>query len=236
MPSLIEVRDLKFSYDDGTPALKGIDFNLEEGETVILLGSNGSGKTTFLMHLNGLLNGSGSITVCGMPVQPSNLPAIRRKIGMVFQDSENQLFMPTVLDDVSFGPLNHGMSPGDAVERARRALCAVGMEEVYNRAPYHLSGGEKKRIAIAGILAMDPDILVLDEPTTSLDPPGQRALVQLLRELPQAKVIATHDISFARTLGSRAVFFERGVIAASGRLEEIVSRFRWDVAADRADF
>ena len=231
MAALLEVRDLRFRYEDGTPALNGINFHLDSGETVILLGANGSGKTTFVMHLNGLLAGQGQITVCGLPVEPRHLPAIRGKIGMVFQDSENQLFMPTVLDDVTFGPLNQGATADQAVMRARQALRAVGMESAADRAPYHLSAGEKRKVAIAGILAMDPEILVLDEPTTSLDPPGQRALAELLRELPQAKLIVTHDISFARALATRAVFFEHGTIAASGALEDVVSRFAWDVAS-----
>src|SRR5204862_5048354 len=149
MPPLLEVRGLKFRYDDGTPALNGIDFQLDAGETVILLGANGSGKTTFVMHLNGLLEGQGSISVCGLPLGPHNMSAIRGKIGMVFQDSENQLFMPTVLEDVTFGPLNHGMTPEEATHRALRALQSVGMEAAVSRAPYHLSAGEKKRVAIA---------------------------------------------------------------------------------------
>jgi energy-coupling factor transporter ATP-binding protein EcfA2 len=207
---LIDVRNLHFRYDDGTAALNGVDFQLPPGETVALLGSNGSGKTTFVMHLNGLLTGEGAIEICGLPMNRANLPLIRRKIGLVFQDSESQLFMPSVLEDVSFGPLNLGMSPHEASDRAKAALERVGMTSALARAPYHLSAGEKKRVAIAGILAMDPEILVLDEPTTFLDPPAQRSLAALLCELPQAKILVTHDVPFAQAVCRRAVFFSRG--------------------------
>ena len=232
MARLIEVRNLRFRYEDGAPALNGVDFRLEDGETVALFGANGSGKTTFVMHLNGLLAGDGSVDVCGLAVDRHNIPAVRRKIGLVFQDSESQLFMPTVLEDVAFGPLNLGMSPEQAVARAHAALATVGMDAAASRAPYHLSAGEKKRVAIAGILAMDPEILVLDEPTTFLDPPAQRALAGLLAGLPQAKVLVTHNIPFALATCNRAVFFQGGVIAAEGPVEEIVSRFAWDFAPD----
>jgi cobalt/nickel transport system ATP-binding protein len=229
---LIEVRDLRFRYPDGAAALNGVDFRLEPGESVALLGANGSGKTTFMLHLNGLLTGRGSVEVCGLPLNRRNLPAVRRKIGLVFQDSESQLFMPTVIEDVAFGPMNHGLDRDQAVRRAAAALETVGMEGAEGRAPYHLSAGEKKRVAIAGILATDAEILVLDEPTTSLDPPGQRALAELLAALPQAKLVATHDIPFAMALCSRAVFFQRGVIAGEGSVQEVVSRFGWDFALD----
>jgi cobalt/nickel transport system ATP-binding protein len=151
---------------------------------------------------------------------------------LVFQDSESQLLMPTVLEDVAFGPLNHGTSPAQAADRARAALATVGMAGAESRAPYHLSAGEKKRVAIAGILAMDPEILVLDEPTTFLDPPGQRALIGLLKQLPQAKIVVTHDISFAHAVASRAAFFERGSIVAEGPVGEIAHRFGWYLSAD----
>jgi cobalt/nickel transport system ATP-binding protein len=227
-PFLIEVRDLRFHYDDGTPALNGIDFELRAGETVALLGANGSGKTTFVLHLNGLLTGEGAITVCGMPVEKDTLARVRQKIGMVFQDSDNQLFMPTVLDDVTFGPLNLGLDRQQALIRARAALEQVGMAAVEQKAPYHLSAGEKKRVAIAGILAMEPEILILDEPTTFLDPPGQRALADLLQGLPQAKILVTHDVEFAAALANRAVFFEKGMVAGEGTVSEIVGRFGWN--------
>jgi cobalt/nickel transport system ATP-binding protein len=232
---VIAVRNLRYRYEDGTDALNGVDFQLLPGESVALLGANGSGKTTFVMHLNGLLGAErsgdrGSVEVCGMPVNKANLAAVRRKIGMVFQDSESQLFMPTVLEDVAFGPLNLGLSPTAAADRARAELERVGMAGAAARAPYHLSAGEKKRVAIAGILAMDPEILVLDEPTTFLDPPGQRALADLLRNLPQAKILVTHDALFAGSICSRAVFFQNGAIQAGGAITDIVHQFAWDLS------
>jgi energy-coupling factor transporter ATP-binding protein EcfA2 len=192
------------------------------------LGPNGSGKTTFVLHLNGLLDGSGEISVCGLPVQRENLQQIRRRLGIVFQDADEQLFMPTVLEDVTFGPLNLGLDEEQAVRDAMSALERVGMTDVVNKAPYHLSAGEKRRVALAGVLAMQPEILVLDEPTTSLDPPGQRDLTSLLRELPQAKILVTHDTEFASALATRAVFFEKGRVAGEGSLEDLVGRFTWN--------
>ncbi|MGH9631244.1 MAG: energy-coupling factor ABC transporter ATP-binding protein [Bryobacteraceae bacterium] len=232
MQPLVEIRDLFFEYDDGTRALDGVNFELYSGECVVLLGTNGSGKTTFLLHLNGLLTGKRPIRVCGLEVNRKNAAELRRRVGVVFQDSDDQLFMPTVIEDVAFGPLNEGLSLKSAWEKAAARLEEVGVLHVKDKAPYHLSSGEKRRVALAGILAMTPEILVLDEPTTSLDPPAQRELVEILRRLPQAKVIATHDVHFARAIGTRAVFFERGSIIASGPVSEIVSRFRWDVSEE----
>lgn len=166
-----------------------------------------------------------------MPLSSATLPAIRQKIGIVFQDSDDQLFMPTVLEDVAFGPLNLGLDGPKAMERALEALKLTGMSGAVHKAPYHLSAGEKKRVAIAGILAMQPEILVLDEPTTFLDPPAQRALADLLRTLPQAKIVVTHDIPFAATLATRAVFFERGIVAAEGDVAGMVHRFGWNLPA-----
>jgi len=231
MKPLVEVLGLRYRYPDGTEALRGIDFRLHAGESVALLGANGSGKSTFALHLNGLLQGEGSVRVCGIEVTRATLAAVRRKVGLVFQDSETQLFMPTVLEDVAFGLLNQGMAPGKACERAQLELDRVGMRFAQTRAPHHLSAGEKKRVALAGILALEPDVLVLDEPTTFLDPPGQRALAELLRNLPHAKIMITHDIPFARATCSRAVFFHEGCLVAEGTVEEVATRFGWDFSA-----
>jgi cobalt/nickel transport system ATP-binding protein len=227
MTPLIEVRDLHFQYEDGTKALEGINFTLLPGETVALLGANGSGKTTFVLQLNGVLRGTGSITVCGLPLSKETLPQIRSKIGMVFQDSDEQLFMPTVLDDLAFGLLNQGVPEQEAIAKSKLALQQAGLAHVWNRAPYHLSAGEKRRVALAGVLVMEPEILVLDEPSTFLDPPAERDLLQLLSELPQAKLIVTHNVRLASALATRAVFFEKGQLVASGSVDEIARRFGW---------
>lgn len=230
-PRVIDVRGLRYRYPDGTLALDGVDFHLCAGECVALFGANGSGKTTFALHLNGLLMGEGSVKVCGVPLAASvsagDLALVRSKVGLVFQDSDDQLFLPTVLEDVAFGPANLGLTPEEATARAKVALEQTGMAGALNRAPYHLSSGEKRRVALAGVLAMQPEVLVLDEPTTALDPPGQRDLIALLRTLPQAKLLVTHDTSFAAALATRAVFFERGRVAGEGGLLEIVNRFHW---------
>jgi len=231
---LIEVRGLQYRYEDGTTALNGVDFRLEAGESVALMGPNGSGKTTFVLHLNGLLTGDGKVEVCGLTMQKKHLAAIRRKVGMVFQNSDDQLFMPTVLEDVAFGLRNAGLDPEAAATRARMALEAAGMPlATAGRAPYHLSAGEKKRVAIAGVLAMEPEILVLDEPTTFLDPPAQRSLAAWLAQLPQAKLIVTHNIRFAAAICNRAVFFHEGRISAEGPVLEIAERFAWDFTRAR---
>jgi cobalt/nickel transport system ATP-binding protein len=227
---LIQVNGLRYRYSEGadsTEALRGVDFALQAGETVILLGANGSGKTTFLLHLNGLLRGTGSIAVCGLEVADATVREIRRKVGLVFQNADDQLFMPSVLEDVAFGLLNQGLEPAVALGRARAMLTKLRLEGLADRGPHHLSDGEKRRVALAGVLAMEPEILVLDEPTTSLDPPSRRDLIALLAGLPQAKVISTHDAAFARAVGTRAVFFEGGLLVDSGTVDEVLERRDW---------
>ncbi len=229
MSCVVNARGLRFRYEDGTEALRGVDLHLHKGESVALLGPNGSGKTTFLLHLNGILRGDGDLRVCDLPVTAPHLTTIRRKVGFLFQDPEDQLFRPTLLEDVAFGPLQAGLPRPEAEERARRVLCQVGIGDGWDRPPYHLSGGEKQRVALAGILAVQPEVLILDEPTTHLDPPARRTLLDLLLTLPQAKLVVTHDTAFARALCPRAVFFESGRIAADGPIAQIIDRFAWEI-------
>jgi cobalt/nickel transport system ATP-binding protein len=228
MTPLLEVDNLRYSYPNGTPALNGISLRITEGENLALFGPNGSGKTTFLLHLNGTLAGSGTIRIGGLLLSKVTAKEIRRQVGIVFQDPDSQLFMPTVIDDVMFGLLNLGWSPDAARARACFALEQVGLSADYaERAPFHLSAGEKRRVALAGVLVMDPKLLVLDEPTSWLDPPGQRGLIDLLKELPQPKIIATHDAAFAAALSTRAVFLAAGRILADGPVLEVINRFDW---------
>ena len=224
---LIDVRNLTFRYPDGTRALRDVSFELRRSETVAILGPNGSGKTTFLNHLVGLLRGEGSVTVCGMPVEDSNLAAIRQRVGLIFQDSDDQIFMPTIEEDVAFGPLNMGLDPTVVKERVDKCLARVGLNGQRTKPPHQLSAGERRRAALAGILAMDPEIILLDEPATFLDPPAKQALVQTLRGLPQAKILVTHEVGLATALASRAAFFDGGQIVAEGAVGELADRFRW---------
>ncbi len=224
---LIDVRDLSFRYPEGSEALRGVSFVLRQGETVAVLGANGSGKTTFLYHLLGLLQGEGSVEVCGLPVRGSKIAAIRQRVGMLFQDSDDQIFMPTIEEDVAFGPLNMGLDAETVRDRVDRCLARVGLNGQRAKPPHQLSAGERRRAALAGVLAMEPEILLLDEPATFLDPPARQALVRTVRSLPQAKVLVTHEVSLAEALAERAVFFSDGRIVAEGEVAEIADRFDW---------
>jgi cobalt/nickel transport system ATP-binding protein len=221
------VKGLRFRYPDGVEALRGVDFELMPGETVALLGANGSGKTTFLLHLLGLLHGEGEIEVCGKRLEKATHAHARQKIGVLFQDSDDQLFMPTVEEDVAFGPMNQKFSADEVERRVKAALDQVSVEDLRARSPHHLSAGQKRRVALAGVLAMDPEIILLDEPATFLDPPSRRELVDVLRNLHHAQVIVTHDIPLARELAARAVFFDKGRIVGEGGVDELVERFQW---------
>lgn len=216
MHHTIEVKDLHFAYPNGRTALQGVNLFISPGEKVALVGPNGAGKSTLMLHLNGILNGEGDVLVCGMPVIKENLGQIRAAVGLVFQDPDDQLFSPTVHEDVAFGPLYMGLPEQEIERRVASALEAVGMLQASDRIPHHLSNGEKKRVAIATVLAMDPEILVLDEPTSGLDPRSRRGLINLLRELPQTMLVSTHDMRLVAELFHRTSILDDGRIVADG--------------------
>jgi len=223
LETAVEVTGLRFAYPDGVEALRGVNLRVRRGEKVALLGPNGAGKSTLLLHLNGILRGKGQVRIAGVLLRPDNLAQVRAQVGLVFENPDDQLFSPTVLEDVAYGPLYMGLSHEDVLERARRALAQVGMTGFEERSPHHLSLGQKKRIAIATVLSMDPAILALDEPTASLDPGARRELIHLLRELPQTMIVSTHDIPLVRDLLPRTLVMDGGVIVADGETQAILS-------------
>jgi cobalt transport protein ATP-binding subunit len=226
VPSIL-VRDLHFHYSDGLHALRGVSFAILPGEKVALVGRNGAGKSTLMLHLNGLLRGEGHIAVAGLAIKKENLPQIRAKVGMVFQNPDDQLFSPTVFDDVAFGPLHMGFDEATVRQRVEEALAAVGMSDFAHRMPYHMSVGQKKRVAIATVLSMQPDILVLDEPSAGLDPRGRRELIALLRHLPLTMLVSTHDMALVRELFPRTLVMDHGRLVADGDTTTILADERF---------
>jgi len=219
---IVEVKDLHHVYPDGTVALRGISFRITHGESVALIGANGAGKSTLLLHLNGyLVPTSGGIRIGDSPMTKATLPEIRRTVGMVFQEPDDQLFMPTVYDDVAFGPLNLGLPGQEVEERVNQALERVGSAHLRNKPPYHLSGGEKKRVAIATVLSMSPDILVMDEPTNGLDPFARRQLMALLKDFHHTKIFTSHDLDMVQELCERTIVLHDGEVRADGPTMEI---------------
>ncbi len=214
MESAIRIMRLAFDYPDGQKALNNITLTVNQGETVALIGPNGAGKSTLLLHLNGLLRSNGSVNILGKLINEQNLKWVRTKVGLIFQNPDDQLFSPTVFDDVAFGPLNMGLPESEIRKRVSQALKSVDMAGYERRSPHHLSTGEKKRIAIATVLSMQPEILALDEPTSSLDPRAKWALIGLLKNLPLTSIIATHDLEVVSALCSRTIILEKGVIIA----------------------
>lgn len=224
MDEAIRVENLSFSYPDGWQALAELSLVIDKGESVGIVGPNGAGKSTFLLHLNGILRSDdGAVKVLGRPVNDKNLRWIRSKVGVVFQDPDDQLFSPTVFDDVAFGPINLGYTVSEVSQAVTRALDWVGMTGYDERSCHHLSFGEKKRISIATVLAMAPEILVLDEPTSNLDPAGKWALIGLLKKLPVTKIVASHDIEMLRTLCQRIIILNHGQVITEGFTEAVLS-------------
>lgn len=221
---VITIRNLAYAYPDGTRALKGVDLEVDEGESLALIGPNGAGKSTLLLHLNGILScDQGEITVLGLPVNDKNLSRVRSQVGFVFQNPDNQLFMPTVFEDVAFGPINMGRSKEEVEAAVRRALDQVDMLDAMRRSSHHLSFGQKKRVTIATVLSMEPRILVLDEPTSNLDSRHRRSLMELLGRLDFTKIIATHDLEMVVELCNRTAIIDDGRIVAQGGTRDILT-------------
>lgn len=220
---VLQVHDLHFAYPDGHAALHGVSFKLCSGDKVALVGPNGAGKSTLMLHLNGILNGRGEIDIAGMRLTRENLPTIRSMVGLVFQNPDDQLFSPTVFEDVAFGPLHMGLPEADVRARVTSALEAVRMSAYKDRLSHHLSVGEKKRIAIATVLSMNPSILILDEPSAGLDPRARRSLINLLRELPVPMLVSTHDMSMVKELFPRTIVMDEGRIVADALTMDILA-------------
>ena len=223
MEEIIRVDNLSFCYPDGRQALTDVNLTIYRGETVALIGPNGAGKSTLLLHLNGILHSNGVVKVFGRSVDDKNLRWVRSKVGLVFQNPDDQLFSPTVFDDVAFGPINMGYSEAEVHKLVTRALDWVGMTGYEQRSPHHLSVGEKKRIAIATVLSMNPEILVIDEPTGNLDPGGKWSLIELLKGLEITKIVASHDLELVQALCHRAIVLDRGEVIADGATSHILA-------------
>ena len=221
---IVEVRDLMYAYPDGTEALRGVSFRIEHGSAVALVGANGAGKSTLLLHLNGYLQTMrGEVTIGDTVVTRETAVLARRAVGLVFQDPDDQLFMPTVAEDVAFGPLNAGLPPEQVERRVADALSRVGMTHVRERPPYRLSAGEKRAVAIATVLAMSPDILVMDEPSANLDPRARRRLIELLLSFEHTRIIATHDLEMVVEVCSRVIVLDSGKVVADGPARDLLN-------------
>jgi cobalt/nickel transport system ATP-binding protein len=221
--SLLEIDDLSYAWPNGVQALRGVSLTVGEGETTALVGRNGAGKSTLLLHLNGIFHGTRAVRVKGIPVEDWPSDELRATVGLVFEAPRDQLFMPTVLEDVAFGPLNLGLSGEAARERAMSVLESVGAEELADRAPNHLSAGQMRRVGLATVLAMEPELLVIDEPVMALDPEGREAIIALLADLPQTKIIATHDLDLVLELCNTVAVLDDGQIHATGPTQDILS-------------
>jgi cobalt/nickel transport system ATP-binding protein len=221
---VLDVRGLAYAYPDGHQALFGVDLHVQQGERVALLGPNGAGKTTLVLHLNGILQaGAGTVEISGLPVARPHLKEIRRRVGIVFQDPDDQLFMGSVRADVAFGPANLGISGAELDARVLAALEQVGMAEYADRPPHHLSFGQRRRVAVATVLAMEPEILVLDEPSSNLDPASRRELADIVRSLDVTVLMVTHDLPYAMELCPRSVVLSDGHVVADGPTYDVLT-------------
>ncbi len=219
---ILQVHDLNFAYPDGFVALRGINLSICEGEKVALVGPNGAGKSTLMLHLNGILGENNQISIAGLSVDSKNLPIIRALVGLVFQNPDDQLFSPTVFDDVAFGPLHMGLPEDEVYQRVEEALAAVQMSDFGDRLSHHLSMGQKKRVAIATVLAMRPQILILDEPSAGLDPRTRRSLINFLRDLPITMLVSSHDLRMVQDIFPRMIIMDEGKIVADGSTAELL--------------
>lgn len=220
---MIEIKNLTVTYPDGTRAVDDISFTLADGESIALVGANGAGKTSLLLALVGVLEKSGgSVYVDGIELNKKNINQIRRRAGLVFQNPDDQLFMPSIYDDIAFGPRNYGLSEEDVERACDRALSALNIEHLKNKSALKLSGGEKRTAAIATVLAMEPTSMLFDEPTAFLDPKARRKLIEVMNSLQQGKLIATHDLSFAEETCSRVILIKKGKMFSDGRSSELL--------------
>lgn len=221
---VLDVHGLAYAYPDGHQALFGVDLHVHEGERVALLGPNGAGKTTLVLHLNGILTaGAGRVSVSGLPVDKQHMAEIRRRVGIVFQDPDDQLFLGSVRQDVAFGPANLGLRGAALDRRVMDALDRVGMADFADRPPHHLSFGQRRRVAVATVLAMEPEILVLDEPSSNLDPASRRELADILRSLDVTVLMVTHDLPYALELCPRSVVLSDGAVVADGKTIDVLT-------------
>jgi cobalt/nickel transport system ATP-binding protein len=224
---IVDFKGVCFQYPDGTKALNGVSFRITHGEAVGIVGANGAGKSTILMHMNGhLLPTAGTVTIGDLELGKQTRQEVRRKVGIIFQNPDDQLFMPTVFDDVAFGPLNLGMTPENTRERVHQALEMVNCLGLEDKPPHHLSGGEKSAVAIASVLAMDPDILVMDEPAANLDPRSRRSLINILKTFTHSKIVASHDLDLILDVCNRCIVIRNGAVVADGPSSTILSNER----------
>ena len=221
---IVEFKNVFFRYPDGTEALKGVNFRITHGESVGVVGANGAGKSTLLQHMNGyLMPTSGTVTIGDLTLTGKTKREFRKKVGIVFQNPDDQLFMPTVFDDVAFGPLNLGMDEASVRERVRKALGMVNSLDLQDKPPHHLSSGQKSAVAIASVMAMEPDILAMDEPAANLDPRSRRSLISLLKTFKHSKIIASHDLDLILDVCERCIVIGDGKVVADGPSAEILS-------------